>query len=445
MGDVTAESAVVWFRTAGHAQARVEWFGAPKSRSEGPSSAQPMEVHQSPVLVTTQERDYTAKVRLTGLRSGVHYRYRVVTGRAAGEDGLGQAIQGAAGRFSTPPNPNVSQTTTFVWGSDLGGQQRCRRGEAGYAIFDRIREAKPDFAILLGDLIYADGACKAPPNAFGSDFTATTLEHFRAKHRYQRGAPALRRFLAGVPVYVTWDDHEVRNNFSGLHDPLMPDGRQALLEYWPIQVPPEDPHRLYRQIRRGADLELFILDTRQYRSRNAEADGEDKTMLGVAQRDWLVHGLRESTATWKVIASSVPLSIPKGGTLLEPGYDGWAKAPDGTGFYTELRGIVDAILQHQIDNVVWLAADVHFAQVNVYDPDTDGVGDFVEFIGGPLSAYHGTPVPPEPILGPTTLYTGAGFSNFGLVTATQSSLQVEVIDDKGVSRFKQTFAAQGHR
>src|SRR5919106_4976135 len=204
-----------------------------------------------------------------------------------------------------------------------------------------MTQSRPDFAVMLGDLIYADDRCPSPPNVPGADFQASTLEHYRAKHRYQREDAALQRFLAAVPVYAIWDDHEVLNNFSGPHEPLMPAGRQALREYWPIAVAPDDPHRLYRSVRRGKDLELFILDTRQYRSSNSERDGPGKTMLGHAQREWLLDGLAKSTATWKVIVTSVPLSNQKGGTLQIPGNDSWALGADGTGFQTELRRIVD--------------------------------------------------------------------------------------------------------
>ena len=101
------------------------------------------------------------------------------------------------------------------------------------------------------------------------------------------------------------------NNFSGRYDPQMPMGRQALLEYWPNRTPADDPTRLYRQVRYGADLEIFILDTRQHRSRNADLDGPNKTMLGQTQLKWLLEGLTRSTAKWKLIATSVPLSNSK--------------------------------------------------------------------------------------------------------------------------------------
>jgi alkaline phosphatase D len=303
-------------------------------------------------------------------------------------------------------------------------------------------QVKPDFAILLGDTIYADEVCPSPPNAPGSEFTATTLDQFRAKHRYQRGSTAMQRFLASVPVYVTWDDHEVRNNFSGPYDPLMPIGRRAFLEYWPIGTAPEDPMRLYRAFRRGADAEFFILDTRQYRSRNADPDGPAKTMLGSVQRDWLIRELARSTATWKFIVTSVPLSTPKNGTGGNPGNDSWAGGADGTGFVTELRSIINTILKGRVRNVVWLAGDVHYAQVNVYDPDGDRVADFYEFIAGPLSAAPGKPVPANPTFNPSTLYSAGGFANFGLVTVNKTELRLTIVDDSGTPRFTRVFQAQ---
>jgi alkaline phosphatase D len=107
-------------------------------------------------------------------------------------------------------------------------------------------------------------------------------------------------------------------------------------------------------------------------------------MLGSAQREWLTAGLTRSTATWKFIVTSVPLSNLKSGTAQMPGNDSWARAADGTGFQTELHAIVNAILKGRVRNVIWLAGDVHYTQVNVYDPNGDGTPDFHEFIAGAL-------------------------------------------------------------
>ena len=257
--------------------------------------------------------------------------------------------------------------------------------------------------------------CPSPPNEPGADFRATTLAEYRARHRDQTGCGGATAVSQSVPVYVIWDDHEVRNNFAGPFDSQMPTGRQALREYWPIRVAPDDPHRLYRTVRAGADLELFILDTRQYRSRNADQDGPTKTMLGERQLQWLLNGLTESTATWKVIVTTVPLSIPKRGSVAVPGNDGWAGGPGSPGFERERQVIVDHILDRRVKNVVFLAGDVHYVQANAYDPNGDGIPDFHEFVAGPLSAAPGRLTPPSAGLRPTTLINEGGYFNFGLI------------------------------
>jgi alkaline phosphatase D len=139
--------------------------------------------------------------------------------------------------------------------------------------------------------------------------------------------------------------------------------------------------------------------------------------------------------------SSVPLSNPKGGTLLLPGNDSWARGPDGTGFLTELRTITSAIRTRGIRNVVWLAGDVHYPQVHAYDPDEDGVVDFYEFISGPLSARAGHPIPPNQDLHPTTLYSDGGFTNFGVIRVAGASLRLAIMDETGQQRFSKTFQA----
>jgi len=331
---------------------------------------------------------------------------------------------------------------TFAWSGDLGGQHRCRQGAAGYPIFDTIRAQHPDFFIFLGDTIYSDDVCPSPPNEPGANFTATTLPEYRARHRYQRGAPALLRFLQAIPVYVVWDDHEVKNNFAGPFESQMPAGRQALREYWPIANDASDPHRLYRTIRYGADLELYLLDTRQYRSKNADQDGPAKTMLGAQQLKWLLDGLRASTATWKIIVTSVPLSVPKGGGMPVPGFDGWAGGSDGTGFERERQVIVDAIVGEKLKNLVFLGGDVHWVQANIYDVNQDGTPDFHEFVAGPLSARPGRLTAPSPALHPKNLINEEGYYNFGLVRVTKDAFGVSIIDDAGTTRFEYKVMAQ---
>ena len=439
-GDVTSDAALVWLRTDGPAQVEVRFATVNDWERFESGGAQQQSSVKTEQFATKKEQDFTLKVPLEGLIPATRYRYDVRTIQPAQVSVPTTGI--SQGEFMTAPSSGESVPATFLWSADLGGQHRCRDEQNGYKIFDLMRVQKPDFTILLGDLIYADDTCPSPPNAPGSEFTASTLNQYRAKHRYQHGSPALQRFLASVPIWTIWDDHDVRNNFSGRHDPQMPVGRQALLEYWPIRTPPDDPTRLYRQLRYGADVEIFILDTRQYRSRNADLDGPNKTMLGETQLAWLLEGLASSTAKWKLIATSVPLSNPKSGTLAMPGNDSWARGKDGTGFQTELHVIVDTILSRRIRNVVWLAGDVHYVQANAYDPNGDGVIDFHEFICGPLSGASLAPLLPNPVFRPTTLFNEGGFMNFGKVTVRGAMLDVAIIDDSGRVRFSHQLTAQ---
>jgi alkaline phosphatase D len=442
VGDVTATSALPWVRTDGPSWVQVEW--APSSAWDSPSKAGTnlSTVARTPRVSTTADSDFTASILLEQMIPGTRHQYHIFIGRLGDAQNHVEAKLAAVGEFTTLPDAATSTPVTFAWSGDLGGQQRCRQGPDSYPIFNVMRRQDLDFFLFLGDTIYSDNACTSPPNELGADFVATNLNEYRARHRYQRGAESLRRFLATVPVYAIWDDHEVRNNFAGPFDDWMPTGRQALREYWPISSGAEDRHRLYRNVRYGKDLELFILDTRQYRSRNADPDGPTKTMLGTAQLTWLLDSLKLSTATWKVIATSVPLSVPKGGGTSVPGNDGWAGGPDGTGFERERQVLVDAILNRNMKNVVFLGGDVHWVQANAYDPNQDGVVDFHEFVAGPLSARHGRLTAASETLHPVPLINEGGYDNFGVVRVTKSALEVTIIDDAGKTRFSHKLSAR---
>ena len=438
VGDVSSQSALLWLRTDGPASVQIEW--ATVSRWERASTLATVVAPASRTasITTTAETDYTLTIPLEGLSPATRYRYHVLVISADQTTTHLSASPAAKGEFTTLPDDKTSVPVTFAWSGDLGGQGRCRQGASGYPIFDVIQRHNPNFFLFLGDTIYSDNPCPSPPNDPGADFKAATLQTYRVRHRYQRGAEALRQFLETTPVYVIWDDHEVRDNFAGPFDEQMPAGRQALREYWPIFSPVEDPHRMYRSVRYGADLEIFILDTRQYRSRNEDLDGPAKTMLGHSQLQWLLDGLRASMATWKVIATSVPLSVEKGGL----GNDGWGHEPSGTGFGRERQVIVDAILRQTIKNVVFLAGDVHWVQANAYDPNQDGVIDFHEYMVGPLSARPGRLTAASDELHPIRLVNESGYLNFGLVRVTKDAFEVTVIDEAGTKRFSHVVPAR---
>ncbi len=424
VGEVTETSAVLWVRGDGPGTVRIEYgtAGAPRAARAAPLDA---------------SADFTAKIPLKPLAPATRYRYRLT-------HGTGEPLDRGTveGEFVTAPSAGEARPVTFLWSGDLGSRNRCRHAEEGYPIFRAMARIRPDFFLFVGDTIYADHRCAGPDMVPGYDFAAKTLGEYRAKHRYNRADPAVQAFFRATSVYAIWDDHEVRNDFAGSIDPLMPLGRQAFLDYWPILPPAEEAGRLYRRVRWGKLVEIFFLDTRQYRSPNAEADGPAKTMLGPAQRRWLIEGVAGSTATWKVIVSSVSLSIPTG----RDARDSWTSAnllgiPEpGAGFAAERTAILKALCERRVKNLVWVVADVHHAEMIRHAPWSDFT--FHELAAGPLSAAPGRPRPLDRGLHPVSLFAHGGEETFGGVAADPTGITVTFYNRTGRAIFSRTLPAE---
>jgi alkaline phosphatase D len=401
-------------------------------------------------------RDFTARLDLDHLTSGAEHTYRARCVRGAG---AGEAI---AGRFRTAPVPSSPAPVRFAFGGDVGGQNVCRDAMLGYPIFAAIAATRPDFFIALGDLIYADNRCleigalrnrqiPGPP-------VAREKADFWAHWRYNRSDGGQRDLLASVSYYPVWDDHEVRNDFAPPHDRskggpgsparLVNAGLAAFLDYNPIRPPASAPGELYRSFRWGRHLEIFILDTRLHRDANAAPDlaSHPKTLLGNEQRDWLLRSLASSDATWKVVVSSVPLSIPTG----TDARDGWADGGGPQGFERELRSILEQLRRDRVRGIVFLTTDVHFATAFQYRPFPDDPEfELHELVTGPLHAGLVPLQALDPTFSPTrlffygpaaahmpaTLTEALPWFNFGLLeVSAKGELTARVVDANGETR-----------
>jgi alkaline phosphatase D len=416
VAEVRPTAAVLWARAARPGPVSVE-----VSAAGGPA--------RTVTRVATEAEDLIVRVALDGLTPATRHRYAV-----------SQDAERVEGEFASAPAIGEPARVTFLWGGDLGGGGFCRLLDGGYRIFRAMARQPVDFFLFAGDTIYADVPCRRPDVVPGNNFVAATLAAYRAKHRYNREDPAVQDFLRRTPLYANWDDHEVRNDFAGTSEPLMPVGRQAFLDYFPVVTGSDDPHRMYRAVRWGALLEIFILDTRQYRSDNAMLDGPGKTMLGAAQRRWLVDGVGASTATWKMVVTSVPLSVPTGKPERR---DSWTDvsvfglpAEQGTGFVTERDAILKALRARGVKNLVFLAADVHHAEIVRHQPAAGWT--FHEFIAGPLSATTGRPRPLDSRLNSRTLFSQGGVYNYGEVAIDPARLSVRILDEQGAVLFSHT-------
>lgn len=388
-GEIGPHSAIIWSRTDRRSVMHVRVSG----KKNGIQDKQ---------IIVTPERDFTGKIRVDGLAPDTAYHYSVWFDEDKNK--TKSRSKKMTSFFRTAPVPLTPKAVTFAWGGDVAGQDVCRDAQEGFPIFAAINRSNLDFFIGLGDMIYADNIC-SEVGRYGNtqvpgDFKqAATLADFWAHWKYNREEINYQTLLRNTPYYSIWDDHEVVNDFGPLHDThstppyspdthLLPIGLQAFLDYNPVEENLSTPKRLYRNVRWGKHVEMFILDTRQYRDANAAKDNsqQSKTMLGREQLIWFKEKLKASDATWKFIVSSVPMSIPTG-VPVELGRDGWANHEQDTGFEQELLDVLQFMRSEDMRNVVWITTDVHFATVFRYTPFAEHPSFKIhEVVTGPLNA-----------------------------------------------------------
>jgi alkaline phosphatase D len=247
-GDVTADTAVVWVQAQPGSRVALHYGSDPELRDSAALGP----------LAVAADSDHSALFHLHNLPSGTVCYYRAtVVGK----------VPGPVARFVTAPKADDDRRVVFCFSGDT------RESYKPFTVMKAVRDQSPNFFLHLGDTIYAD-----------RNGVAMSLPEFWAKYRNNRDDAATAALHAETSVYVTWDDHEVADNYLPGH-PLAPIGQKAFLDYWPVRRNAQEPGRIYRSFRWGKALELFILDTRQYRDRRRG------TMLGQPQKEWLLKGI----------------------------------------------------------------------------------------------------------------------------------------------------------
>jgi alkaline phosphatase D len=309
---------------------------------------------------------HSVHVEVEGLQPGRWYWYRFRAGDTASP----------IGRTRTAPAPDAAAELRIGFAS-------CQQYEQGYyAAHRHLAEENPDLVIFLGDYIYESswGARHVRQHERRAD--PVTLEQYRNRYACYKSDPDLQRCHASAPWIVTWDDHEVENDYADDRSPrLDPDflqrraaAYQAFYEHMPLRAsarPRGSALRLYDRYDFGRLLRLHVLDDRQYRShqvcpppgrggsnvvsRCPERLDEQLTLLGFAQERWLADGLASSGARWNVIAQQTLMAQKKTRTKESLGYwtDGW----DG---YPAARGrLLQHIAERRVANPIVIGGDVH--------------------------------------------------------------------------------------
>ncbi|MCW2991184.1 MAG: hypothetical protein JWM73_1778 [Solirubrobacterales bacterium] len=364
-------------------------------------------------IKTSAAQNHAVKAKVTGLKAHEQYYYRFAT---KGEDS-------PVGAFRTALPADSNETVRFAFFS-------CADYTHGfYNAYEKMAaESDLDFVICLGDYIYdesyhdkADGTAvrndnigRPPAEGYTSvHLAAHTLKDYRDKYSLYRSDASLRKMHQKFPMVVLWDDHEVQNNYAGKPaDGGLPAneeytkarqaaGYKAFFENQPISRRGGD--RVYRSINYGKNVELFVMDQRQYRDNQPCDDAvappcadwdQPRDFLGRAQMDWLKQSLSASKASWKIMASELMVMPAKvlGGSYYT--FDNWQ------GYPQEREELLQHIKTKSIDDVVFVTGDIHtFIAGDVRTKMGDGESVALEFVGGSITSQG---------LGETDLDAGSG-------------------------------------
>ena len=345
-GDVSATSATVWANVGESKTEPIVWYGT-----------DPAALVQRAWPDWTDSTDgYNSQATLTDLAPDTQYFYQFSLRHSDETSPLGS--------FTTAPELGVAHDLTFMV---TAGLSDTRIGDPfvfvdPWAVFSLVAEHRPEFFVSLGDWPPRDGE--------------SGVGDFDLLHRQVRAHREVRDLLQHTPIYAIFDDLEVepewgaalleRASFAG-------NAIRSWSHWFPFASQTEG--EFYRRFSWGA-IDLFILDSRTHRDPSSTTDYA--TVLGEDQMVWLLTGLRESTATWKLVITTTSVGFES--DLL---FNWWSYRFERERLF---QGIVcpRGDCEHPIENVVFFSGGELIFSANHHN-----VG-LKEFEVGPITSRPGT-------------------------------------------------------
>lgn len=254
----------------------------------------PSERIETPWVGVESEKNYTRQWKLEGLTANTRYIVELYA-RKNDKSALSDTMMGT---FITPPPKEVIDEIRFciVTCHDFN-----RRDDSimGHKIYPSMAAMVPDFYIHTGDIEYYD---KKNP-------WAMTEELMRFKWDRLFALPFQRQFYTEVTTYFMKDDHDMLRNdaYPGMNYGTVSFERG--LEIFDQEQFPSNPEP-FKTIRWGKDLQIWLMEGRNYRTPNDMPDGPEKTIWGKAQKEWLFNTIEASDATFKLLVSPTPILGP---------------------------------------------------------------------------------------------------------------------------------------
>ncbi|MEU1214144.1 alkaline phosphatase D family protein [Streptomyces sp. NPDC005791] len=399
-GDPTSDGVVLWTRLAPDPFAQDGLGGMP---------ARPVRVHYEVALderfrrvvrrgsvVATPELAHSVHPEVHGLAPDRTYWFRFRAGSAISP----------VGRTRTTPAPSASpRELKFAFAS-------CQAWQDGYfTAYHHMAQEDLDLVVHLGDYLYESGV-RTNRRGVTTDprFHTETLDlaRYRLQYGLYKSEAPLQEAHAAFPWIMTFDDHEVENNWADetSENDENPEtfllrraaAFQALYEHAPLrhtQLPKGPDVQMYRRLSYGRLADFTMLDTRQYRDDQPCGDGTsadcddrfatDRTLLGSRQRDWVLKGFSRSRARWQVLGNQAPM----GQTDHDPGPGTTVWMDPWDGYVAERNRLLAEAGTRGVRNLVVITGDRHQNYAwdlkrDFTDPDSATVGS--EFVGTSITS-----------------------------------------------------------
>ena len=401
---------------------------------------------------------HSVHLELEGLQSDRWYFYRFQLGDA----------QSTVGRTRTLPHPEAMvQKLRVAYAS-------CQRWEHGYfSAYDHMAQENLDMVLFLGDYIY-EYAAAANPVRIPAGGWVTSLSDYRNRYALHKSEKSLQAMHAQCPWLVTWDDHEVSNDYAGLvrgfsgnitldFEAQRAQAYQAFYEHMPLRASALTRSleglargaemRIYGQVAYGKLANIYVLDDRQYRDRQVCNKGlgfgsswvdpaqceewlnPQRTLLGSTQEQWVNQSFansRNDQRVWNVLAQQTlfgrrDYKLGAGQSLWNDGWDGYAAAR---------QRMTQSMKNNALKNPVLIGGDVHenwvgHVMADAYKDDSAKLG--VEFCGAGITARSaGNSKLTERLAeNPHFIFADSERKGYGVVEFTAKQIQTElrVVDD----------------
>jgi alkaline phosphatase D len=455
-GSPTSDSIVLWTRLGTPALEAAGLATKPVAVTwQLAHDAQFSRIAASGVVQATAALGHSVHAEVAGLEPGRAYFYRFIAGSATS----------TTGHTRTFPAPQADvKRLRLAYAS-------CQQwGNGYYSAYRHMLAENLDFVLFVGDYIYEYPASRPVEVRPTTGGWITTLEGYRSRYALHKSDPDLQAIHAAYPWIVTWDDHEVQNDYAATHEGLsgtpvenfMARRRaayQAFYENMPVTrasfaqllAGQGDEARVFGRVSFGRLATLYTLDNRQYRDLQActpnqrpgsgrvdpnqceSLNQQQRTLLGRDQERWLTQQFSAARSHWNLLGQQTLFGrrnySTTGGQLLRN--DGW------DGYPAARRRLTDAMLQTRLRNPVLLGGDIHENWVghvlsDYNNPDCEAIG--VEFCGTSITSLSSsTPAQLAKQLetNPHFIFANAASRGYGVVelTPTQLTTTLTAVND----------------